>query len=152
MKAKTFLLTLLLSISNVKSIWAQNAQNDDDIPVEEWVNQWMRNSLERGIREHPEQSAEFTGDVYKWIEEHIQYPDSAKIAKIEGRVSVQFVIGKDGRIEYTNVLRSPHPLLSAEAERLVSSMPKWKPARNNGKPVRMLYVLPIIFKISETEE
>lgn len=67
---------------------------------------------------------------------------------IQGRVSVQFVINTDGSISNVKVKRSPNEELGKEAVRLVSSMPKWKPARNNGELVRMRYVLPVMFRLS----
>ncbi len=72
----------------------------------------------------------------KWLSDHIKYPEECKKEGIEGRVHVQFVVNKDGSIPEVNVLKSPHPLLSEEAIRVVKAMPKWKPAKANGEIVR----------------
>lgn len=100
------------------------------------------------ILDVPEESAEFPGDVYAWLNKNIKYPAVCQEQNIQGRVSVQFVINKDGSIVDVKVLRSPDDRLSAEAERVVKSMPKWKPARQGNKPVRMRYVLPVMFRLS----
>jgi TonB family protein len=82
----------------------------------------------------------------KWLSDHIKYPEECKKEGIEGRVHVQFVVNKDGSIPEVKVLKSPHPLLSEEAIRVVKAMPKWKPAKANGEIVRQRIMLPIIFK------
>jgi TonB family protein len=81
----------------------------------------------------------------KWLSDHIKYPEECKKEGIEGRVHVQFVVNKDGSIPEIKVLRSPHPLLSEEAIRVVKAMPKWKPAKVKGEIVRQRFILPIKF-------
>jgi TonB family protein len=82
----------------------------------------------------------------------MRYPKEAQDKNIEGRVSIQFIIEKDGSIDEVKTLRSPSEILSAEAERVVKGMPKWKPAMHKGKPVRMRYVLPVLFKLPTKEQ
>ena len=60
---------------------------------------------------------------------------------------MSFVIEKDGSVSNVKVLRSPDERLSREAERVVNEMPKWKPGRQHGKKVRVLYNLPINFQL-----
>ena len=100
------------------------------------------------ILDVPEESAEFPGDVYKWLHDNIKYPPRCLEEGIQGRISVQFVVNKDGSLVDIKVIRSNNDLLSAEAERVVKAMPKWKPARQGNKPVRMRYVLPITFRLT----
>ncbi|MCF0199652.1 MAG: energy transducer TonB [Bacteroidaceae bacterium] len=100
------------------------------------------------ILDVPEQSAEFPGDVYEWLGKNIKYPAICQEQGVQGRVSVQFVINKDGSIVDAKVLRSPDEHLSTEALRVVKAMPKWKPARQGNKPVRMRYVLPVMFRLN----
>lgn len=100
------------------------------------------------ILDMPEESAMFPGDVYAWLAKNIHYPPICAQQNIQGRVSVEFIINKDGSISDIKVRRSPDDHLSKEAERVVKAMPKWKPARENGKPVRMRYVLPVMFRLS----
>lgn len=76
-----------------------------------------------------------------WVAEHLNYPDGAP----EGRVVVQFVVGRNGKVQEVQVLQGAHPLLNEEAVRVVSSAPKWKPGKIDGKPVRVTYRIPVNF-------
>jgi protein TonB len=96
-----------------------------------------------------EQKPQFPGGdaaMYKWLSENISYPAAASEEGVSGKVTVQFVVEKDGRITNVHVVRGKHPALDAEAKRVVSKMPKWTPGRNNGQPVRVTYNLPVNFQ------
>lgn len=96
-----------------------------------------------------EENAQFPGGdkaCMKWIQEHIKYPEGSQVNIPQGRVLVTFIVEKDGTIDSISIHRSPDPLLSMEAARVVSEMPMWIPARWNGKAIRSRYFLPIIFK------
>ena len=84
--------------------------------------------------------------LMNYISANVKYPESAKQAKIEGRVTTQFVVGEDGVIRDVKVLRSVSPDLDAEAIRVMSSMPKWNPGKQDGKPVPVRYTVPVVFK------
>ena len=104
-----------------------------------------------------ETSAEFPGGaeaMYKWIADHIKYPEECKAKGIQGRVTLSFVIEVDGSVTNVKALRSPDDRLSQEAIRVVSAMPKWKPATQMDKPVRCNYRLPITFRLppAQTEQ
>ena len=86
-------------------------------------------------------------DFAKWVYAHIQYPQIARESGIQGRVTVSFTIDKDGTLKDAKVLRGVEPSLDKEALRVVSSSPKWKPARHKGEPVAVTYVFPVIFKL-----
>ena len=94
---------------------------------------------------------EFNGNLNQWIGENVQYPEEAYANQIDGRVFVTFVIEKDGAVSHVRVVRSAHPLLDAEALRVISGMPKWKPAMSGGKAVRFEKTLPITFKYTPQE-
>ncbi|MCQ2114045.1 MAG: energy transducer TonB [Bacteroidaceae bacterium] len=83
-----------------------------------------------------------------WLNEHINYPKIAEFRKIEGRVFVRFIVEKDGSIGEIQLARSVDPWLDQEAMRVVKSMPKWIPGKQNGKPVRVWYTLPVHFKLN----
>lgn len=86
--------------------------------------------------------------MMKFIAENIQYPVIAMENGIQGRVICQFVVEKDGRISDIQVVRtSGDASLDKEAVRVISSMPKWKPGRQSGKPVRVTYTLPVSFRL-----
>ena len=77
----------------------------------------------------------------------IKYPAKAVESKIQGKVFVNFVVGKAGQIIDASIMRGVHPLLDAEALRVIASMPKWKAGRLKGKPVQVSYTLPINFNL-----
>ena len=79
---------------------------------------------------------------------NIKYPEQAMKEGIQGRVAVRFIVEKDGSISDVKPILSVHPLLNKEAVRVVKSMPKWTPGKQNGKPVRVRFNLPIMFKLN----
>ena len=101
-----------------------------------------------------EDQPEFPGGemaMLQFMAENLVYPESCKEQKIQGRVLVTFVVAKDGSVTETEVVKSAHPDMDAEALRVVNSMPKWKPGKQNGKEVRVKMTVPVIFKLAETE-
>lgn len=97
-----------------------------------------------------EQKPEFNGGeaaMYKWLSDNIVYPSAASEEGVQGRVVVEFVVGKDGSITNVRVVRPRHPALDKEALRVVKAMPKWVPGRNNGQPVKVTYTLPVTFRL-----
>ena len=82
-----------------------------------------------------------------YLAENIRYPEEAYENSTQGRVIVNFVIEKDGSVTEAGVMKSVEPLLDAEALRVVSSMPKWTPGKQNGEAVRVKYTIPITFKL-----
>ena len=87
------------------------------------------------------------GDFTKWVNSNIVYPEAAKDAGTQGTVRVGFDVNKDGSVSNVVVLKSVSPELDAEAVRVVSSSPKWTPGSNDGNPVNVSYVIPIIYKL-----
>ena len=117
----------------------------DDLPMPTTAND---TTVYVGVDKYPE----FKGGMealYQFLGSEIIYPDSAKETSIQGRVICQFVVNTDGSIVDIIVVRGVHPLLDQESIRIIEKMPNWIPGENNGKVVRVKYILPIIFKISE---
>lgn len=85
--------------------------------------------------------------MIKFLSENIKYPEQMKKDSIEGRVILSFVVEKDGSITEVEEVRSPHPVLTEEAIRVVKLMPKWTPGKQRGKTVRVKFMLPINFQI-----
>ena len=85
--------------------------------------------------------------MLKYIMENMKYPEQAVKEGIQGRVTVRFIVEKDGSISDVKPVLSVHPLLNKEAVRVVKSMPKWTPGKQNGKPVRVRFNLPVMFKL-----
>ena len=88
------------------------------------------------------------GDVSKWIAKNVKYPQIAAENGVQGKVFMNFVIEKDGSITDLKVLRGVDPALDKEAIRVIKSMPKWKPGKQRGKPVRVSFNLPIVFQLT----
>ena len=86
--------------------------------------------------------------MLKYIMENMKYPEQAMKEGIQGRVAVRFIVEKDGSISDVKPILSVHPLLNKEAVRVVRSMPKWTPGKQNGKPVRVRFNLPVMFKLN----
>ncbi|PLX24085.1 MAG: hypothetical protein C0599_03005 [Salinivirgaceae bacterium] len=98
----------------------------------------------------PEEAAEFKGGelaMYKWLRDNLHYPQSAIELGITGIVYVQFRIGARGEIYDIAIMRSPDEILTKEALRVVSIMPKWKPAKQGGKKVKTIATIPINFNL-----
>lgn len=87
------------------------------------------------------------GALNSWLRDNMRYPVVASENGISGKVIVQFIVGADGAIRNAKVFRGIDPLLDHEALRLVGSMPKWNPGRQNGKAVNVRYTLPIVFRL-----
>lgn len=84
----------------------------------------------------------------EYLASEVRYPEAAMKAGIEGRVFCHFVVDEEGNVVDVNVARSIDPNLDAEAIRVVSSMPKWKPGNVDGEPVRVSYTVPINFVLN----
>lgn len=110
--------------------------------------QTKKNDMEYCIVEMMPQYPGGLAAMLKYIRENMKYPEQAMKERIQGRVTVSFIIEKDGSISDVKAVRSVHPLLDKEAVRVVESMPKWSPGKNNGKPVRVRYNIPVMFKLN----
>ncbi len=144
----------------------QNEAQIGAIDVTEGTNDLDKQSIrEQVVQEAPvveeekvytmamvEQKPSFPGGdaaMYKWLGEHINYPAQASEEGVQGRVVVMFDVDKTGQIVNVKIARGRHPALDKEAMRLVKSMPKWQPGRNNGQPVKVTYTLPVTFKLQQ---
>lgn len=85
-----------------------------------------------------------------FIQTEMCYPEEAKKAGIQGRVILQFIIEKDGTPAQPRIVRSIHPLLDKEALRIIRQMPKWIPGKQDGKPQRVLYTIPVPFQLPKS--
>lgn len=82
----------------------------------------------------------------KFLADNIRYPTLAQENGIQGKVVIEFIIGKDGGVYDIQVSRSVEESLDKEALRVVNLMPKWIPGKKNGKTVKVKYFLPIMFR------
>ena len=89
------------------------------------------------------------GELMNFLQRNVRYPAAAQQAGIQGKVEVEFTVKKDGSVSDIKVIRSVNPELDAEAIRVISAMPKWKPAEQRGTPVDTRFQMPIVFRLSE---
>ncbi len=121
-------------------------QTTEDNPV-----QIIRNNND-SIYQIVEEMPQFPGGekaMMEYVAKNVKYPQEAKDKEIQGRVFVGFVVEKDGSVSTVKVLRGIGGGCDEEAVRVVSSMPKWKPGIKDGKPVRVSYMMPLNFKLTE---
>ena len=83
----------------------------------------------------------------KWVNQNLVYPEEAMENGVQGRVTLQFTVEKDGTVTKVKVLRGLDPSLEKEAIRVISMSPKWTPGRENGRAVPVTYTFPVIFKL-----
>jgi TonB family protein len=111
-------------------------------------------SKEDTVYQIVEQMPQYTGGekaMRKYVAENIEYPQEAKDKNISGRVFVGFVIEKDGSVSNVKVVRGIGGGCDEEAARVIKGMPKWKPGKQDGKPVRVNYMMPVFFKLDDSQ-
>ena len=129
---------------------------DNDIPVD--IKDYMtKEVIEEEVEEETffvfnvEEKPTFNGgdanEFSKWVNSQLQYPEIAQEMNIQGKVTLQFTIEKDGSLQNVKVLSTPDESLSKEAVRIVSSSPKWKPGRQRDRAVKVTYTFPVVFKL-----
>lgn len=127
---------------------ANNAVNTEVQHVE--VSQKEEEVAEEEVLVFVEENPEFPGGDaarLKFLSENLKYPPAARDNGIQGKVYIQFVVERDGRITNAKVLRDIGGGCGAEALRVVKSMPKWKPAKQQGRAVRSQFTLPVQFTL-----
>ena len=90
--------------------------------------------------------------LQRWVYQYLKYPQSAVEEGVQGRVVVDFIIDKDGKVTDARVIRSVDPRLDEEALRVVNASPKWRPGRVNGEKVRTSMTLPIEFILEKKSD
>ena len=91
-------------------------------------------------------------ELIKYLSQNIQYPPEAAKNNVQGRVILQFVVDKTGQVGEVKILRSVSEELDAEAVRVVKTLPKFEPGRQDGKPVSVWYTLPVSFNIRSSAD
>jgi len=142
---------------------------DDDVVVEDEINVDVESRADQAAQAYvpvmtEEETEPVAEEIFTFVEEYpefpggdkalreyvvnaIKYPEVARTSGITGTVYVQFVVEKDGSISDVKVVRGIGGGCDEEAVRVVKSMPKWKPGKQRGQPVRVYFTLPIEFKL-----
>lgn len=105
-----------------------------------------------GPMDFAEQMPEFPGgnaQLIKYLSKKLQYPRIAQQTETQGKVLVQFVVNRDGKITDVTVVKGVSKECDEEAIRVVQSMPNWTPGKQNGRTVSVKYIFPIVFKMGE---
>lgn len=84
-----------------------------------------------------------------WVQPRLVYPAAAQENGVQGRVTLSFVVEKDGSVGGIKVLQTPDKSLGVEAARVVALSPKWTPATQRGRPVRLQFSLPVVFQLRD---
>ena len=131
--------------------------DDTDVPVDirEYINQEViQDEVEDeetifvvNVEEKPTFNGGDANEFSKWVNARLVYPEVAKENGVEGRVTLQFTIDKEGRLGDVKVLSSPDETLAREAVRVVSSSPKWKPGKQRDRTVKVSYTFPVIYRL-----
>lgn len=134
-----------ISIADVKG--NDEANGKDIADLKQVVTQAVE---EEKVFDMVEQMPQFPGgqtELMKWIGEHLKYPTIAQENGVQGRVTCQFVVGKDGKVRDVTVLKTLDPYCDKEAVRVILAMPNWIPGKQNGKAVAVKYTVPITFRL-----
>ena len=86
-------------------------------------------------------------DFSKWVNARLVYPERAREMGVQGRVTLQFTIGTDGKVFDVKVLKGADPLLDQEAMRVVASSPRWSPGKQRDRAVKVSYTFPVVFRL-----
>ena len=131
--------------------------DDTDVPVDirEYVYQDVIQEEDEdeevifaiNVDEKPTFNGGDANEFSKWVNSRLVYPEVAKENGIEGRVTLQFTIDKEGRLGDVKVLSTPDETLAQEAVRVVSSSPKWKPGKQRDRAVKVSYTFPVIYRL-----
>ena len=151
------LTAALLLVSNIEAVARTTERIAEKVSatLTEEIQATPTNDQDYPVFQVVEQMPEFPGgmgECMKWLQANIKYPMEAKEKGEHGRVIVQFIVEKDGSITDVKVVRSVSPILDAEALRVISSMPKWKPGMQRGKVVKVKYTMPVMFNLNKNKE
>lgn len=132
-----------------------NTEDDANTGVE--IKEYVAEVVEEVVEEEAipfqlvEKQPSFQGggpnEFTKWVNQRLVYPEIAKENGVQGRVTLQFTVEKDGRVTNVKVLRGVDSSLDKEAVRVVSSSPKWTPGRQRDRAVKVTYTFPVIFQL-----
>ena len=132
-----------------------NTEDDNTVGVE--VKDYVAQVEEEVVEEEAipfqlvEKAPSFMGggpnEFTKWVNQRLVYPEIAKENGVQGRVTLQFTVEKDGSVTNVKVLRGVDSSLDREAVRVVSSSPKWTPGRQRDRAVKVTYTFPVIFQL-----
>ena len=87
--------------------------------------------------------------MLEFIYTNLRYPKEAREKGVSGMAVVQLIVERDGSISHASIIKNPGAGTGKEVQRVVESMPKWIPGKQSGKTVRVVYTLPVKFKLQD---
>ena len=132
----------------------EDTESDEDLEIveedDEEVFMVVENMPKFKCMKFKGDKKEYCGDLgfLKYIQKNVKYPPIAKEYNITGKVYVRFIVDKSGSVTNVEVVRGVDKNLDAEAVRVVKSLPKYKPGKQRGKPVRVMFTVPINFTLN----
>ncbi|MBN9301479.1 MAG: hypothetical protein BGO84_04285 [Dysgonomonas sp. 37-18] len=156
-----YTLPLIFKISGSKKIFSEGKKDKDVMvavgygtPKKEGVT--LKEGGAEPSVDHPfitvEDMPVFPGGesaMQRFVADNLKYPESAQKAGVQGRVTVRFIVGKTGEISDVRVIRGIDSECDAEAVRMIQSMPKWTPGKQNGIAVPVYFTLPIVYRLKK---
>lgn len=153
LKPALFLLSVLI-FSLTGPLKASPLQNTNPVP-RILSDQPEQTNTKDTVYSFAEKMPEFPGgekEVVKFLNKTMHYPEAAQKKDEHGKVIVQFVISKTGKVENAKVLKSVSPYLDAEALRVIGLLPDWTPGEQNGEKVAVYRIIPILFQNMSPED
>ena len=146
----TAAIALLLAGCNANTKAETTAPGESEITTETVTTPSAPDQAESPVLEAAEIMPEFPGGTKALLDsiaKNLKYPPKAINSRTEGRVILQFVIDKQGKVTDVQVMRGVTPELDQAAIDVMRSLPDWKPGMQDGKPVNVKYTMPIVFKL-----
>jgi protein TonB len=84
--------------------------------------------------------------IVAYVQQRVRWPEGSQMLDAEGRVFVNFIVGKDGRVRDAEIVKGLHPLLDAETLRVIQTLPEFTPGRQGGQAVAVRFTLPATFR------
>ena len=128
-----------------EEIEIDDTESDEDVEIE--IEEEDEDEFFMVVENMPEFPGGDLG-LMKYIQKNVKYPAIAKEYNITGKVYVSFIVDKTGNVTNVKIVRGVDKNLDAEALRVVKSLPKYKPGKQRGKPVRVMFTIPINFTLN----
>ena len=144
------MLCMIVNCTNVQDEKAVETEKATVSATDEMQTESAAKTNSDEVFDSVEQMPEFPGGMQalmSYLKDTIKYPEQAKKDGIQGRVIVQFIVEKSGKVTDIHVVRGIDPILDEEAARVVAAMPDWKPGMNHGEAVNVKYTIPVNFKL-----
>ncbi len=129
-------------------------ENGQDFTIQPYVNADVPEEEDEDevipmvvVETKPTFNGKDANEFSKWVNSRLVYPEMARELGLQGRVTLQFTIGTDGRVGDVRVVKGVDPVLDQEALRVVSSSPRWTPGKQRDRAVKVSFIFPVVFRL-----